>query len=147
MYDPRSAESRTDLANRLRARLTECGFGEEHIPGTREKVFSRQVDGSPRVRVMVYTTIEGSQVRSVGRDAIRVCAVYTNREGRDRGIIAAEKRVNRTGAIGDIVERMVVRMREVYGGARKPQCCPRCRAPLFASKNKNNVCSEFCWKA
>jgi len=86
------------------------------------------------------------KTREAGKDAIRVCAVYTSaRTGKEKGI-AKETRINRVGDIDDIVERAYVRMRSAYGSAMNPCRCPKCGSPTFMSKNKNQVCADLCWK-
>ena len=145
-YDPRSFNDRTNLSKRLQTMLVEAGFAPTVIKGTREKVFARPVDGKEGVRVLVYTTIDGARVRACGKDAIRVCAVYMSKDGRERGIASADKRVHRTGSIDAIVDRTLSRMREVYGAVAKGEVerCS-CGAPKFKSKRGNMVCADLCW--
>lgn len=141
-YLPESRDSRGNLASAVQAKLAECGFTKETVPGCREEVYSLVINRG--IRVMVYTTIENGIVRSCGSDAIRVTAVYRGTDGRDRGIAKAEKRVNRTGEIEDIVSRMYLRMREVWVLGNKAERCS-CGAPKFVSKAGNLVCAELCW--
>lgn len=151
-YDPNLALHRRHLAQRVVLTLTTAGFMEEAVTErashaqVRERVFYRSVDTAPGVRVQVWTSIEGDEIRAVGEDAIRVCAVYRNKEGQDRGIIAAT-RTHRVGAVDDICDRLLTRMREVYGKARRPNRCAKCGAPTFQSKKKNDVCSDLCFSA
>ncbi|OHD18668.1 MAG: hypothetical protein A2Y38_19545 [Spirochaetes bacterium GWB1_59_5] len=145
-YNPLAPQDRLELAAALVLKLQECNFHLEDRPGTKERVYSRTVDGSPGIRVLVYTTVEGKQVREVGDDAIRVVAVYTNKEGQERGIAKAEKRVHRTGEFQAIVDRTYARMREVYALAKQAEKCPSCGAPLFKSKKGNLVCADICWQ-
>ena len=89
------------------------------------------------------------------KDAIRVCGVYTNREGQERGIVKAQARVFRVGQTEEIPERMVTRMREVWVASNRPVSCNKCGAPKFKSKLRekrgkiicggNEVCAEACW--
>jgi len=148
-YDPHLPSSRRHLAARVVQMCLNAGFFEEAPGGkTRERVFYRHVDGVPSVRVQVWTSVEGdgdaAETREVGEDAVRVCAVYRTRAGKDRGIISAT-RVHRVGTVDDICDRLLTRMREVYGRARRPTCCSRCGAPTFRSKKKNDVCCELCF--
>ena len=144
-YDPRNSQHRMELAAAIIVKIKECGFVEVKRPRTTERVYSRQVDGHPGVQVLVYTSIEGRRIRERAKDAIRVCATYTNSEGVEYGIARADKRVNRTGTFEGIVERVYLRLRDVYGAALRPTTCPRCGAPMFRSKKKNDVCAELCW--
>lgn len=149
-YDPNLALHRRHLAQRLVQTLTTAGFMEEAVTvrnaQIRERVFYRSVDTSPGIRVQVWTSIEGDEVREVGKDAIRICAVYRNKKGEDRGIVATT-RTHRVGAVDDICDRLLTRMREVYGKARRPNRCAKCKAPTFQSKKKNDVCSDLCFSA
>jgi len=146
-YNPEDWNHRKVLAATMVAMLTDAGFTEE-IPDdrgfytTRERVFSRRVNDS--IRVMVYTTVVGDEARRVGRDAIRVAAVYTARDGQDRGIARGSKRVNRVGMVTAIVDRTLARMREVWKIASHPERC-HCGAPMFKSKKGNLVCADICW--
>jgi hypothetical protein len=151
IYKPESRSSREALAIAILTEMRNCGFSLEQRDHTDEAVYSREVNGTDgKIKVMVYTTVVAGAVptvRTCGKDAIRVCAVYrSERTGTERGIIK-ETRTHRTGKIEDIVERMVKRMRSVYGDARTPHCCGKCGAPTFTSKNDNQVCADLCWKS
>jgi len=155
-YDPLSPTSRQHLATCILDVLAEAGFIEEWHEDAgdivKEKVFYRPVtmgDGSvvEGVRVLVYTSIVGDEVRDKGKDAIRVAAVYhSKRTGQERGIIK-ETRIHRVGDTDAICDRLLKRMRKVFGKARRPNRCPRCGAPMFTSKKGNDVCCDFCWKS
>ena len=142
-YDPQNAESRRLLASSLMAMLEQSGFSEITIPGTKERVFSRPTD-DPSMRVAVYTSIVGSEVRLVGYDAIRVCALYSMRNGDMRGV-GKQTRVNRVGQVSAICERVLDRMRKVWASVKTIERCKDCGAPTFVSKKGNNVCAEVCW--
>ena len=146
MYDPTNRTSRRDLALTIEEKLASCGFAQTAIRGAKEIVYARPVDGAESIRVLVYTTVDSRDglARSCGKDAIRVCAVYKARDGRERGIASADKRVNRVGEIDAIVGRMYDRMREVYAAARGSERCS-CGAPKFTSKAGNAVCADLCW--
>ena len=142
-----SIEHRKILADKIISCMDMTGFSEIRIPRTysKEKVFQREIVGTNgSIYVMVYTTIEGSCVRDNGKDAIRVCAVYMN-ENTVRPL-KKTKRVNRTGAMDDIIERMILRMRETYKIGRDCNTCRSCGAPMFISKSGNEVCARICWK-
>lgn len=149
-YDHSSRQSRLALQAKVIMTLANAGFDEVSIEGTRERVFSRGCHGTD-ARVLVYTSIVDGETRGVGKDAIRVCAVRPmGKEAKERGIVKA-RRVNRTGEIESICDRMLNRMREVYGAARKHclvecQPCKSCGASTFLSKRGNWVCADLCWK-
>jgi len=107
----------------------------------REDTYERQTP-HPNVRIRVYTTIVGTEVRGDGQDAIRVCLIY--KDGvRTQGLIK-QRRVNRTGVIKDIVNRTRGRMRDAWEAGKKLEKC-QCGAPKFKSKKDNMVCADFCW--
>lgn len=148
-YDPNIETHRQVLAVEILTRLNTAGFVREPVkPGTRELVFSRP-HKKPGVRVMVYTTIVENggipQVRQQGKDAIRVCALYASKSGRDFPVAKAEHRVFRTGEIDSIADRTIQRMRDVWSILNKSGCCQKCKAPLFTSKKGNDVCAELCF--
>ena len=146
-YNPDSARSRSDLAFSIVEKLEKCGFTAASREGTREAVYSREVREG--IRVLVYTSVVPSndtiEVRPVDKDAIRVCAVYKNRDGKERGIARADKRVHRVGVTEEIVDRMHQRMRDVWRVAQSPCTCEKCGAPKFKSKKGNEVCADLCW--
>jgi hypothetical protein len=134
---------RTTLGLAILSRLEDAGFTEEssHSPGA-ERVFAREVRKGMNVKV--FTSVVGVNARDCGADAIRVSSVYTKRDGGTRGV-AKERRVNRTGNVEEIVERMVGRMRDAWTTTRNIPCCSSCGAPKFVAKSGNTVCAEICW--
>ena len=148
-YDVNQRESRELLAVSVIAKLDECGFSKEERPGSTEAVYSREVNGTNgKIKVLVYTSVipsvHGFDIRGNGDDSIKVCAIYTGRGGKERGLVK-ETRVHRVGQIEDIVQRMLDRMRKVYAAARHTSNCPKCGAPKFNSKAGNLVCADLCW--
>jgi hypothetical protein len=148
-YDPNIETHRQILAVEILSRLHTAGFTKEPARGiTKELVFSRP-HPKTGIRVVVYTTIIEAQgipqVRQQGKDAIRACALYSTREGKERPVAKAEHRVFRTGEIADIADRTIQRLRDVWAGVSKSGCCTRCGAPLFTSKKGNDVCAELCF--
>tara|TARA_A100001011_G_C14276819_1_gene829660 strand:- start:1362 stop:1919 length:558 start_codon:yes stop_codon:yes gene_type:complete len=156
-YDPSVPMLRQLLALQILGKLKDAGFA--HEPPTKkmakpymaERVYAR-VDGlPPGMKVQVYTTVIGDgknvpiEVRASGKDAIRVCAVYVTKDGMTRGL-GKETRVNRTGNIEDIIDRMVERMRKAWMTCKTAQRC-HCGAPKFVTKNNKLCCSEICWKS
>jgi hypothetical protein len=150
-YNPVSTLHRHTLAEHLLKMLGEADFVEEAVSdkGTKERVFYRVIPESAGVRVQVYTTIVGygdaAEVRVIGKDAIRVCAVYrSRREKSDRGVVSVT-RVHRTGTMDAICARTLARMREVYTKAGSSPTCSQCGAPTFVSKKGNVVCADICF--
>src|SRR5688572_7703740 len=82
--------SRADMTDFLTAR----GFSEvpaNKLPGTKERVFAKSVDGELVLRV--YTSVVGDYSRDNGKDAIRLVLVsWATGEAK---IIGSEKRVHR----------------------------------------------------
>ena len=77
-YDHTNPWHRQFLATHLREDLSTAGFTVN--PARRdleEEVWSRPVEGT-KFKITVYTTIVGNQVRSAGKDAIRVVGLYEN---------------------------------------------------------------------
>jgi len=146
-YDPNSPAMRRALADTLLALFERSLFEEVKIPGTKERVFAREVpDTGSKIRVVVYSTIVGDECRKVSKDAIRVCALYKSQDGQERGIASADKRVNRTGTLDAIPERVIDRMRQVWKATKTTAQCPNCGAPKFKSKKGHLVCADLCWK-
>lgn len=146
-YNPAIRTNRRHLAACLLVMLANSGFVEMATTNTKERVFYRMVEGT-KIRVMVYTTIVGqgddAEVRCIGKDAIRVCGVYRDSAKKDRGV-AKETRINRTGTVEAIVDRVLQRMRKVYVISRDlPKC--QCGAPMFTSSKGNPCCADLCWK-
>lgn len=148
-YNHESPIDRRELADAILAVLRGADFMEEFVEdkGTKERVFYRPVDGTDGMRVAVYTSIVGDSVRKVGKDAVRVCGLYrSQRTDRERGIVS-ETRIHRTGTIEAICDRLLDRMRNVYGSVRRAHRCPRCGAPTFKAKSGKDVCADLCWKS
>ena len=141
-YNPRSEKDREVLANSIKDKLVQCGFVVQ-TSDYEELVYARNV-AETGSKVLVFTSIgkTSGSVRIVGSDAIRVCGVDVE----DRGV-SKSKRVNRTGQIDDIVERMYQRMRSSYLETLKAFDikCKKCGANTFLSKKGNRVCSKVCW--
>ena len=159
-YDPNVPLLRQMLALSLLDKLDECGFKEVELslcPNQSydenfcEKVYTRNITKDGKLKVKVFTTVTGGkpgyplEVRENGRDAIRVCATYTTKAGKERGLIK-ETRVNRVGDIDNIVTRMHERMRMAWKAATADGArCHNCGAPKFVTKQGKHVCAEICW--
>lgn len=144
-YNPDSLDDRRALAAELRARLKAARFAV--LPpeqGRREEVWAFQTPHE-RIRVLVYTTIDGAAVRHEDADAIRVVAVYKAEDGHERGIVREPKVLRNRMPIDEIAERVIDRARACYKRAARPKTCRECGAPLFTSARGNEVCAELCW--
>lgn len=155
-YDPGMPVLRQLLALSIIKKLDECGFKleleDKGFAGREvERIYTRPVEGEKDMQIKVYTTVVGGgegrdiEVRANGKDAIRVCATYKTKSGAERGLVK-ETRVNRTGNIDDIVDRMYSRMRTAYKLASSGEKCPKCGAPKFRAKSGKLCCAEICWK-
>jgi hypothetical protein len=144
-YDPEVRQDRVALASELQRMLTDAGFSQRGAKvAANEEIWMRLHHRDPRVRVVVYTTIEDGSVRAVGTDAIRVVAQFDNGISRPKPM-HKNKRVFRTGTIEGIVERTYQRMRDAYGDAFQGTCRD-CGAPLALSKAGKRYCAAVCWE-
>lgn len=159
-YDPKFPLLRQMLALSIINKMDECGFEllanpREAFglsrPELAERIYTRGIGTDDRMQVCVFTTVIGGEngvpfeVRKEGKDAIRVCATYRTKDGKSRGI-AKETRINRTGNIEDIIDRMHQRMRSAYKTGSSGERCHSCDAPKFTSKAGKMICAEICWK-
>lgn len=118
-YNPNNKQHRKTLAKRIAKMLKGSGFSLEG-PSRNEDVYYRDVDGvsNGSAKIRVLTSILNGEMRTVGEDAIRVCAVYTNSAGQSRGLVKST-RINRTGDMEAITGRLLEAMRKTYSTARK----------------------------
>ena len=100
-FDPGCKMHRAFLANDVRVTLLGLGFKPYARPGATELVFEKASSRLAGVKMMVYTTIQGDEVRGIGKDSIKVCTVYMAKDGHTRGL-GKERRVHRTGDINVI---------------------------------------------
>ena len=113
-FNPNNKGHRKTLATRISKMLVSSGFSVDasHKGGV---VYERPVDGT-NARVRVLTSIVGGEVRQKGTDAIRVCAVV-DIAGETKGLVKST-RVNRTGDMGGITNRLLTAMRKTYKAAQ-----------------------------
>ena len=118
-YNPNNKQHRKNLAKRIAKMLLSSGFSLEGNT-TGEDVYVRAVTpvakGTAQVRVL--TSILNGEMRLKDKDAIRVCAVYTDDAGQSRGLVKST-RINRVGDTDGITGRLLEAMRKTYGAARK----------------------------
>lgn len=154
-YNPENEAHRRELARLMINRLEGRGYAKRETPQGQEEQYAKSCgswntkSGRVRVQVRVYTSIVQAQdgspiVRALAKDAIRVCLVALATTGMERGL-ASETRVFRTGAIEDIVARMLDRGYELQERVPAIEVCKDCGSPLFTSKKGNLVCVEACW--
>ena len=142
-YDPENAGHRAALALDIKATLAGLGFQPVDVAGAKELVFARNSTRLRGVQMRIYTSIVGNEVRQVGGDSIKVCSVYTNKEGQVNGV-TKEQRVFRTGQIEEIPGRIKDRIGKVAGELNAAQVCG-CGAPKLLSKKGNLYCGDRCW--
>lgn len=148
-YTPSSSLQRQELASAIRALLGAAKFTKVITPGTFEEVYEHAVHQVPGVKVLVYTTIVGDEVRAKGEDAIRVLSLYVRPNGEQQALFAPVN-VNRVGELDEIASRTLQRAREAYGMTLKRVksglYCKACNAPFFRAKSGADVCARLCWK-
>ena len=143
-YDPNNSGHRTALATDIRATLTGLGFTRKDLgPDTREEVYARSSTRIRGVEMRIYTSIVGGEVRDVGGDSIKVCAVYGMADGSTRGLMK-ERRVFRTGQLEEIPGRIKDRIVKVAADRNAAQICG-CGAPKLLSKAGKLYCGDRCW--
>ena len=117
-YNPKNKQHRKTLAKRIAKMLLSSGFSLEGS-SRNEDVYQRAhrlPSGSAQIRV--FTSAINGEMRTVGEDAIRVCAVYTDNAGQSRGLVKST-RINRTGDTDGITGRLLEAMRKTYKIAQK----------------------------
>jgi hypothetical protein len=145
VYDPTNINHRTALAMDIQATLLGLGFARKDLgAGTREEVYFRNSTRIRGVEMRIYTSIVGGEVRDVGGDSIKVCAVYGMADGSTRGLMK-ERRVFRTGQLEEIAGRVKDRIRLVALDINGVPTC-RCGGPMGKSKAGKDYCMALCWK-
>ncbi len=110
-------------ATAIRSRLAGAGF--TLVLGTHgEEVYERKHDRDGRYVVRVYSSIQrgADEARACGEDAIRVVALFVdgryNFPPRTVPIFKAT-RVNRTGTVDGVLDRLIERAREAYAACNE----------------------------
>ncbi len=107
-------------ADTIIAFLKSKGFTERDAMKVRgnEIVYERAHKVDSRYKVLIYTSVRrGATVaRGIGKDAIRVCAIFE--QGSDSRGICKLPRVHRTGTVDGVLQRVLERAREAY-----QKCC------------------------
>ena len=140
-YNPFLNEDRRELATKTVAMLIGAGFSKKDGNPDHEDIYTRTRFEAPNgpIEVIVYTTIVKGEVRTLGQDAMRVCLTYKNKG------LAKQRRVNRTGDINAIVDRLKGRMRDAWSALKQTEQCYQCGAPKAISKVGKSYCADICW--
>ncbi len=97
--------------------FTQAPMGKQSF---KEVVYERPHHKDSRYKVLVYTSVStgNSAARQLGKDAIRVVALFEqggpNHVGQVYSEARKQKRIFRTGTVEGVLERMLERMREAY---------------------------------
>lgn len=112
VYLPPMPSFVTLTAAQFDAKFLTAGFTK--TTAYREVVYTRAHRDS-RYTIKVYSslTVGADQTRDVGADAIRVCLVFTAPTGKTYGVGKAT-RVNRVGTPEAVLDRTIVRAREMW---------------------------------
>lgn len=104
-------------AEKFAEKFTAAGFKPS---ASRTEVVYERPHNDPRYTIKVYTSLSlnAAETRGVGADAIRVCLVFTGKNGKTVGVGKAT-RVNRTGSVEGVLERTIERAREMWALANE----------------------------
>jgi hypothetical protein len=108
-------------ANLFRARMATAGFSLLDGPSWQEEAYERRHHKHNDYAVRIFSSIprDGTVVRAVGTDAIRICAIRHiswNRHSKPTVFpLGHTMRVYRTGTVEGVLERTIERAREAYG--------------------------------
>lgn len=123
-------------AEAILAFLKSKGFTERDAMKVRgnEIVYERAHKADSRYKVLIYTSVRrGATVaRGIGKDAIRVCAIFE--QGSESRGICKLPRVHRTGTVDGVLARVIERAREAYQkccDARPKRNHARCPPPII----------------
>jgi len=141
-YDNTDKCSRAHLGAAIFDTMRLLGLNATHKDGTKEQIF--KLDCGHDRAVLVYSTVVGLVARAAGADSIKVCAVYTDRDGKQQAIGRATRRVHRVGEIEGILDRIRSRIVEVKQLCETAELCS-CGAPKGLSKKKKLYCLDRCW--
>jgi hypothetical protein len=123
-------------------KMDEMGFVVREMDRVNEVVFSRDIPGT-RFSVVIFSTLEGGEMRDSGADAIKV-TLWDNSKGRP---ISSKKRINRVGKEDDILNRVCARARDAWASAKDVHSCDKCDDGILVErKGKNGKfkgCSNF----
>jgi hypothetical protein len=127
--------------------LSEKGFKEtsEPMPGETVLEFQMTRGGLPNgFSIRVYTSVVDGVARGDGEDAIRVTLIWRDPAKNSLTPISKSTRVNRTGEMEEIVERVLQRGRDLWTSVPNISRC-NCGAPKAVSKAGKLYCAARCW--
>ena len=119
-YNPNNKQHRKTLATRITKMLVAAGYSLDKTARSAEDVYRLDLTGVKvgTAYVRVSTSISKGEMRTVGTDAIRVYAVYTNNAGQSRGLVKTTN-INRTGDMAAITGRLLAALRKTKSLAGK----------------------------
>jgi len=119
-YNPKNKQHRKTLATRITKMLVVAGFKLDKTAKSAEDVYRLDIAGVKKgtAYVRVSTSISKGEMRTVGTDAIRVYAVYTDNAGKSRGLVKTTN-INRTGGMAAITGRLLGAMGKTKRTAAK----------------------------
>jgi hypothetical protein len=134
-----AAQAATIHLTQMDELLAPLGYTTITLPGVNEIVYARgtRYNGTGwelPLSIRIYTTIEGTESRSVGEDAIHV-SVWVKRkhpEGEGIYMLGGSKRVHR---VMNWRHNLLARLR-AWNDMLDPWC-PNCKAPMILRKPKN----------
>ncbi len=102
-----------------------------------ERVYTRSSKTNPALRIVVYSSVRqgDEKARKVGKDAIRV--VLLGKTPRREFCLAKTTRINRTGTVEGVLDRVWDRIKEASTAAQTYGCaCPKCGSPTYADSGR-----------
>ncbi len=119
-YNPKNKQHRKTLATRITKMLVAAGYTLDKTARSAEDVYRLDLTGVKNgiAYVRVSTSISKGEMRTVGTDAIRVYAVYTDNAGKSRGLVKTTN-INRTGGMAAITGRLLTAMNKTKRTAAK----------------------------
>ena len=116
------------------AALESWGFAEG-APAGRERTWERY-HKRMGVRLICYSSLPvgGDTARSVGADAIRVVAVWTGPDGREKALLKLPRVHRVAGWVGNLHERL----REAWRQVAATPACPACGSPTVERKRRSD---------
>ena len=146
-YNPQSLDHRRQLGSMILSTLSEKGFREpsDTIAGETVLEFPMTRGGLPNgFSIRVYTSVVDGVARGDGEDAIRVTLIWRDPAKNSLTPISKSTRVNRTGEMEEIVERVLQRGRDLWTSVPNISRC-NCGAPKAISKAGKLYCAARCW--
>lgn len=102
-----------------------------------ERVYTRTSKTNGALRIVVYSSVkEGdTSARKTGSDAIRV--VLLGKTNMKEWCLAKTTRINRTGTVQKVLDRVWDRVKEAAMAAQRYGCaCQKCGSPTYADSGR-----------